>query len=59
MIKRREAGPDEETTGADDRQNPAHAGEEVRIVLGAFGNAVVFHHGFVAVIHTPELLVEG
>jgi hypothetical protein len=52
LIERCEAGPSEKAPGANKRQHPAHAGEETRITL-------VFQPGFVALIHTPELLVEG
>ena len=64
LIERRKTGPGEETARADNRQNPAHAGEETRIALGAFGDVVVFHRRFVFSVHacaahTPEFLVVG
>ncbi|MNG10998.1 hypothetical protein D3C84_945010 [compost metagenome] len=59
LIERRQAGPGEETAGADDRQHPAQACKKVRVTLGAFGDVVVFHAGFTDLAHTPEILVEG
>ncbi|MNN44314.1 hypothetical protein D3C81_1585980 [compost metagenome] len=64
LIERRQGRPSEETAGANDRQNPAHAREKLRIAFWAFGDVGVFHARFVFSVHacaahTPEFLVEG